>query len=110
MHAAKSECADFFKNICPKKAIVKKYQVWLICLSYRKTFWTMSVDNVGLKLRQLRTSNFVVTLIFPPSVNRSSPGTRSTTNHKFYRALERLRGPWCKRPLDCEHDWEDPCI
>ena len=26
------------------------------------------------------------------------PG-RLTTNHKFYRPLGRLHGPWCKQPL-----------
>jgi hypothetical protein len=36
----------------------------LLCLSHRKTRWTMSVDNVGLKIYLLRTSNFMVTLTF----------------------------------------------
>ena len=37
--------------------------------------------------------------IFFLGVNRSGPGTSSTTNHKFYRALGRLHGPRCKQPL-----------
>ena len=32
-------------------------------------------------------------------VNQSGPRTSSTTDHKFYRALGQLHGPWCKQPL-----------
>ena len=32
-------------------------------------------------------------------VIRSEPGTSSTTNHKFYRALGRPHGPWCQQAL-----------
>ena len=35
-------------------------------------------------------------------VNQSGPKTSSTTNHKFYKALRRLQGPWSKQPLN-EH-------
>jgi hypothetical protein len=38
----------------------------LFCLSHRKTRWTMLVDNVGLKVRLLETSNSMVTLTFFP--------------------------------------------
>jgi len=38
----------------------------LFCLSHRKTYWIMSVDNVGLKICLLGTSNSMVTLSFPP--------------------------------------------
>ena len=37
--------------------------------------------------------------IFFLGVNRSGPGTNSTTNHRFYMALGQLHGPWCKQPL-----------
>ena len=36
--------------------------------------------------------------IFFLGVNRSGPKTSSTTNHKFYRALGQLQGPWCNNP------------
>ena len=38
----------------------------LFCLSHRKTRWTMSLDNVGLKICPLETSNSMVTLTFSP--------------------------------------------
>ena len=38
----------------------------LFCFSHRKTRWTMSVDNVGLKICLLGTLNFMVTLTFFP--------------------------------------------
>ena len=43
----------------------------------------------------------MVTLtFFSLGVKQSGPGTSSTTNHKFYKALGgRLHGPWCKQPL-----------
>ena len=57
----------------------------------------MSVDDVGLQICLLGTSNFMVTLtFFFRDINWSGPGTSSTTNHKFYRALGWLHGPWCK--------------
>ena len=36
----------------------------LFYLSHRKTRWTMSINNVGLKICLLRTSNSMVTLTF----------------------------------------------
>ena len=72
----------------------------LFYLSHRKTRWTMSINNVGLKICLLRTSNSMVTLtFFSLGVNQSGPRTSSTTNHKFYNTLGRLHGPWCKQPL-----------
>ena len=72
----------------------------LFYLSHRKTRWTMSINNVGLKICLLRTSNSMVTLtFFSLGVNQSGPRTSSTTNHKFYSTLGRLHGPWCKQPL-----------
>ena len=36
---------------------------------------------------------------FSLDVNRSGPEANSTANHRFYRAMGRLHGPWCQRPL-----------
>ena len=38
-------------------------------------------------------------IFFSLGVNRSDVGTSSTSNDKFYKALRRLHGPWCKQPL-----------
>jgi hypothetical protein len=38
----------------------------LCCISRRKTCWTMSMDNVGLTIYLLETSNSMVTLTFFP--------------------------------------------
>ena len=38
-------------------------------------------------------------------VNQSKPEASLTTNHKFYRALGILRGPWCKQPLMTQVNW-----
>jgi hypothetical protein len=37
------------------------------------------------------------------SVNRSGPGTNSTTNRKLYKALGQPHSPWCKQPLCVGH-------
>ena len=62
----------------------------------------MLVDSVGRKIRLWGTSNCMVTLIFLffLGVNRSGPKTSSIANHKFYKALGRLHGHWCKQPLN----------
>jgi hypothetical protein len=66
----------------------------LFCLSHRNSRWTMSVDNVGLKICLLGTTNSTVTLTFLLlGVNRSGLETNSTTNHKFYRTLGGLHDP-----------------
>ena len=36
------------------------------CLSHRKIRWTMSMDNIGFKIRLLGSSNSMVTLTFFP--------------------------------------------
>ena len=36
---------------------------------------------------------------FSLGVNWSGPMTTATTNYKFYKALRRFHGPWCKQPL-----------
>ena len=41
---------------------------------------------------------------FSLDVNRSGPEANSTANHRFYRAMGRLHGPWCQRPLLEEND------
>jgi hypothetical protein len=77
------------------------YQTTSFASPQRKTRWTMSVDNVGLKICLLETLDFMVTLTFIVflDVIQNGPKTSSTTNHEFYRALGRLHGPWCKRSL-----------
>ena len=75
---------------------LKKKVEHLFCLSHQKTWWTVSMDNVILKICLLGTSNFMVTVPFFPWCNH---GTSLKTNHKFYRALGRLHGAWCKQPL-----------
>ena len=62
-------------------------------LSHRKTHWTMSVDDVGLKICLWGTSNSMVTLTFFPQCRRKWPKTSSTTNRMFYKDLEWLNGP-----------------
>jgi hypothetical protein len=74
----------------------------LFCLSHRNTHWIMSVDNVGLQLCLLGTSNSMVTLTFSHDVKRNGYRTSSTTNHKFNKALGQLHGPWCEQPLSVE--------
>ena len=63
-----------------------------------KTRGTMLTDNASLKTYRLATSNSTVTLTFFPWCKWSRPGTSSTTNHKFYRAVVQLHGPWCEQP------------
>ena len=58
-------------------------------------------SNVGLQICRLENSNSMVTLTcFSLGVNQSGPGTSSTANHRFYKALGRLHDPWCKQPLN----------
>ena len=76
----------------------------LFCLSHRQTRWTMLVDNVGLQIWLLGTSNSMTTLTFFFGVNRSSPETSSTADRRSYRALEQLHGSWCKQPLTSTMD------
>ena len=38
----------------------------LFCFSHRKTRWTMSLDNIGLKICLMGTLNSMVTLTFCP--------------------------------------------
>ena len=69
--------------------------------SQHKTRWIMSMDNVDLNICFLGTSHSIVTLdISLPTVNQSGPGMNSTINHRFYRALGRLHGPWCEQLLN----------
>ena len=66
-----------------------------------QTCWIMIVDNVGLKICFWGPWTPWSLLTFFPWINQSSPGRSSITNHKFYKALGWLHGPWCKRPLRC---------
>ena len=64
-----------------------------------KPRWTMSMDKVGLKICPLGTSNAMVTLPLFPWCKPKWSQDNSTSNHKFYRALGQLHGPWCKQPI-----------
>ena len=70
------------------------------CLSHRRIHWTMSVDNAHLILRLLGNLNLMdhSDIFFFRGINWSGYGTTSTANHRFYKALGRLHGPWCKQP------------
>ena len=58
------------------------------------------MNNIGLKIYLLGDLEpHDHSDIFLLGVNQSGPKMNSTTNHKFYRALELLHGPWCKEPL-----------
>ena len=91
----------------------------LLCLSHHKTPWTMLVDNVGLKICPLGTSNsrpWPLKHFFSLGVNRSAPKTSSTTYHKVYMALGRLHGAWGKHALSpwssksCYIDYPNQCV
>ena len=72
------------------------------CLSHLKTCWTMLVDNVGLRICLLGTSNSMVTVTFLPWC-KPKCRTSSTTNHGFYKALGQLHGPWCNTTPNQHH-------
>ena len=57
------------------------------------------MDNASVKICLMGISSSMVTMTFPISVNQNGPDTSSTTNHRFYRALGRIHGPWCKQTL-----------
>ena len=73
----------------------------LFCLSLRKTHYTMSVDNTSLNMffgdleLHGRFDHFFL------GVNRNGLGTSFTANHRCYKALGRLHGPWCEESLRC---------
>ena len=59
----------------------------------------MSVDNVGLKTCLLGTSNLMITLTIVSLVSTEVvPGRIQQPIPNFYKPLEQLNGPWCKRP------------
>jgi len=72
-----------------------------VCLSHHNTRLTISLDDVGLKICFLRTSNFMVTLtfFFPWCKLKWSWDEFNNQSQKNYRALGRLHGPCCKQPL-----------
>ena len=58
----------------------------------------MSMDNVGIEYMpfgDLKLHGH--SDIFLLAVNQSHPRTSSIANHRFYRALGRLHGLWCKQ-------------
>ena len=72
----------------------------LFCLYHHKTYWTMSVDNLGFKICLLGISNFMVTLtVFPWCKPKWSGDEFNNQSQIFTRFLEWLYGPWCKQPL-----------
>ena len=71
----------------------------LFCLPHRR--WTMLValehkpQNMSFGDLELHDHSAHVSL----GINRSGPGTNSTTNHKFHMALRQLHGPRCQQPV-----------
>ena len=121
-HAPKNECASVY-NICPKREILKKNQIWpFFCLLFSspKKIIKEFIITIFLCHGPLPFSIIASLLPLPtkkpvgpcqwimkalkyvfwgpqtswslwylfPRVNQSDPKTSSTTNHKFYRALE----------------------
>ena len=98
--------ATFLYHALPPCLILFEH---LFGLSHRKTCWTMSMDNVGLKICLLGASNSIWGSLrhFFLGVNWSGRGMSSTTNHKFYKASGQLHGPWCKQPLTLPSPWRN---
>ena len=67
----------------------------LFCLSHRKACWTMSMDNVGLEICLMGTSNSMVTLPFFPWCRPK--WSRDEFNNQSH--ILQCHGPWCKQPL-----------
>ena len=59
----------------------------LLCLSQCKTCWTMTLDNVTLKMNLVGMSNSMVL------------GQVQRPITYFKRSKGQLHGPWCKQPL-----------
>ena len=90
----------YYKIISPPWIPVFFLPNHLSCLSHCKTRSTMSLKtrrpwSMSFEDLELHGHSDILYL----RVNRNGPGTSSTTNHIFYRALGRLHGPWCKQPL-----------
>jgi hypothetical protein len=69
----------------------------LICLYHHKTHRTMSVDNVGLTICLLETSNSIITRTFFPWFKVKWSQDEFNIQSQFYKVLGRLRSPWCKQ-------------
>jgi hypothetical protein len=91
---------DFFL-MCPCLFLLEHF----FCLFHYKTCWAMSLNNLGLEICLLGTSNSMVSLtFFFLGVNQSGSEKRSITNQNFYKTLGWLHGPWCKQPFRvCSH-------
>ena len=85
----------YYNNISLPWAFIFFYQSTSFASPNTKLVWTISVDNKGLKICLLGTSNFVVTLSFFPRCKPKWSRDGSIDNHKFYM----VHGPWCKHPL-----------
>ena len=97
--STKNPLKSHYKNISLPWAIAFFLLKHLFCLSHRKTHWIMSVDNVGLKICILGTSNSMVTLIFFPWCKLKWSRNELNNQSQILQGLGRLHGPWCKQPL-----------
>ena len=68
----------------------------------RKSTYKVLVDNVGLNLCLLGTSNFMVTMTFSSLVQLQWSQDEFNNQSQIYKTLGRLHDPWCKQPLN-EH-------
>ena len=71
----------------------------LFCLSHCKTYWTMSVDNVSLKICLLGTSNSMIPLTFFPRCKPKWSGDKFNNQSHALQVLGRLHGPCVNNPL-----------
>jgi hypothetical protein len=95
----------------PKEISIKIYYSnislpWALASFYYNTSFAsptakpiMLVDNAGLKICLLGTLNVMVTLTLFPWCKLKWSQDDSTSNHKVYRSLGQLHGPWCKLPI-----------
>ena len=111
----KSNFGHFFclllssSSFLQKKIIITIFLEWALaifwlpkhvfCLSYCITYWTMSMDNVGLTICLLGTSKSMVTLTFWPWCKPKWSQDVFTNQLQILQGLGRLHGPWYKQPL-----------
>ena len=66
--------------------------------SYQDKYWIIDSLIVYLKYVLWGPQTSWSLCSFFLGVNQSGPRTSLTSNHRFYKTLERLHGPWCKQP------------
>ena len=71
----------------------------LFCFSHCKNRWTMLVDNVGLIICLLGTSNSMITMTFLPWCKLKWSQDEFNSQSQILQGLGWLHGPWCKQPL-----------